>query len=510
MQSQHKRLRESEIRKIFIVSTTILLFLVSCTQATQNSHTPSETKGLDLVPSATKLISTNTKSPVSSPTKLPTETQIPIHPLSDKALSPEGPWLLIMEDYLAYAINPDGSGLTKVIKQDYIFGIDQSSTNGYLAYNIDIDYSDETKGYQLHSVQLPYGPDTLLTELQNPKLLPSEDQSGPGYYVQSDYAIQKTPPKWSPDGRYIAFIGQIFGPTADVYVYDLKNNTRRQLTDGVSQAFNISWSPDNRFIFHSGAEEFGTGAGYSGNESWLVSRDGEELITTTTGNGLDTIISWLDSTHFILSSWSQPCGDGFVRMYNINDRNYTRIWPYYFEFLTVLPETKRFALSIPSDYDWCMEDQPTGLFVIDKIGAQPQKITDGEYTILADPSRPDAFILQDSNGIYRLTSDNKIQNLMKLPNASFAYSNTTNIWVLFSSFKGSGLWVGNLEEPPARIFNGRVQNAIWSPDGTTLYFLGGYDRNILYKADAPGYNPIPISPPLDLSSSFASLAWAYK
>ena len=62
--------------------------------------------------------------------------------------------------------------------------------------------------------------------------------------------------KWSPDGRYLAFIAAIDGPSSDVYSYDLQTGQINRLTDGPNQAANLSWSPDSKWIVHEEVEEF--------------------------------------------------------------------------------------------------------------------------------------------------------------------------------------------------------------------------------------------------------------
>ena len=58
---------------------------------------------------------------------------------------------------------------------------------------------------------------------------------------------------WQPgEGRFLAFIGSMNGPTADLYVYDTQTEEITQLTDGNSQAINPTWSPDGEYILHFG------------------------------------------------------------------------------------------------------------------------------------------------------------------------------------------------------------------------------------------------------------------
>lgn len=59
---------------------------------------------------------------------------------------------------------------------------------------------------------------------------------------------------WSPDGRYLAFVGAIDGPSADVYAFDTLTSNVLRLTDGPGQPVLMGWSPDSRWVIHMEAE----------------------------------------------------------------------------------------------------------------------------------------------------------------------------------------------------------------------------------------------------------------
>jgi Tol biopolymer transport system component len=56
-------------------------------------------------------------------------------------------------------------------------------------------------------------------------------------------------PEWSPDGRYIVFSGLVEG-IGDLYLYDTRNESVIQLTEGFSSKIHPSWSPDGNFIVY--------------------------------------------------------------------------------------------------------------------------------------------------------------------------------------------------------------------------------------------------------------------
>ncbi|HKZ24582.1 MAG TPA: hypothetical protein VJ398_02195, partial [Acidimicrobiia bacterium] len=73
---------------------------------------------------------------------------------------------------------------------------------------------------------------------------------------------------WSPDGRQLAFMGLMEGPTADLYLYSLEDGQIRWLSSGPAHAIRPSWSPDGDYIVHHGVLGMGTGAGFSVTGAW--------------------------------------------------------------------------------------------------------------------------------------------------------------------------------------------------------------------------------------------------
>ena len=59
--------------------------------------------------------------------------------------------------------------------------------------------------------------------------------------------ISESNPTWSPDGRYLAY-NAYHQRNADIYVLDLETQTRRRLTDHLSEDRSPAWSPDGKWI----------------------------------------------------------------------------------------------------------------------------------------------------------------------------------------------------------------------------------------------------------------------
>src|SRR6185369_11518442 len=54
-------------------------------------------------------------------------------------------------------------------------------------------------------------------------------------------------PKWSPDGTRIAYIASRIG-TPEVYVWSMREGTRRNVTTISTGADGVMWSPDGRML----------------------------------------------------------------------------------------------------------------------------------------------------------------------------------------------------------------------------------------------------------------------
>lgn len=139
-----------------------------------------------------------------------------------------------------------------------------------------------------------------------------------GHYPKQDFeyeafeaeraVTEQTSIAWSPDGQYLAFISGQDGVSADLYSYTVAAGEIRRLTDRPSQAYDISWSPDSRYVFHSGAVAFGTGAGITSAGSWVAPVDGSEVIEVSSSRGETILLEWLTNNTILVYTWSNICG----------------------------------------------------------------------------------------------------------------------------------------------------------------------------------------------------------
>jgi WD40 repeat protein len=55
---------------------------------------------------------------------------------------------------------------------------------------------------------------------------------------------------WSPDGKYLAFAGQMDGLSSDLYLYDMTTKNIQRLSNDNGELQSILWSPDGKWILH--------------------------------------------------------------------------------------------------------------------------------------------------------------------------------------------------------------------------------------------------------------------
>jgi len=97
-------------------------------------------------------------------------------------------------------------------------------------------------------------------------------------------------PRWSPDGREIAFMSIVSDTTDDrhweVFVMNSDGSEKRRLTYDRRVNANSWWSPDGeKIIFQRGTE-------YDDTEIYIMNADGSEQKRLTNNNSYDGLPAW--------------------------------------------------------------------------------------------------------------------------------------------------------------------------------------------------------------------------
>ncbi len=129
-------------------------------------------------------------------------------------------------------------------------------------------------------------------------------------------------PAWSPNGKWIAYIGAV-GSSSEIYVRpDTVNGRPRALThtDDVSYQGNITWSPDSRWITYVDSNQILWLERVRDGKRWRVAQDKYHVI----GSFAD--VSWSPHSGWIAFSRTLPSNrNGALFLYRLSDHTVHRI-----------------------------------------------------------------------------------------------------------------------------------------------------------------------------------------
>ena len=54
---------------------------------------------------------------------------------------------------------------------------------------------------------------------------------------------------WSPDSKWLAFVQTAFNSMSQIIVYNIKDESKFNLTTDRANSFSVKWSPDGKFIY---------------------------------------------------------------------------------------------------------------------------------------------------------------------------------------------------------------------------------------------------------------------
>lgn len=390
---------------IFIVFF-LMMGSTGCSSGSEATPTVALVSSPTLAPTLTALPSTAsptltpspapTQTPIPSPSRTPTVTPVPptatraatVTPTPWPTLSPQGPYLLVyagrIDDRITLDIlNPEGQG-RKVIQlpgNGILYNeslLDQlvSPDGKWLAFHI-----NDEMGMTLNLLHLPEGAIQYIAEVlpadfqegQNliatalPTLLPTDmiPESG---WTSLDLGLMEGIKyvSWSPDSRYLAFAGQIDGPSSDLYLYDLQTSSTQRLSDDLLNIHTIYWSPDGKWVLYANLIP---GNIYSGDTLYAIQlgdtpvKDPKPLYTGFFWMGW----GWLSPTlHVITGAWDG--GQGNVRYINIETGAIQDLWPRGYDAYAWDPKAKHLYVGQFTDKPDC------GTYQV-SLGGDSQKIS---------------------------------------------------------------------------------------------------------------------------------------
>jgi WD40 repeat protein len=299
-----------------------------------------------------------------------------------------------------------------------------------------------------------------------------------------DYGITRS--SWSPNGRYLAFAGQMHGLSSDLYRYDTVSQTILQLSTGPQEILWMSWSPDGNWIVDG--------------SSYIITEESLNDIYATAMDGSSVHLLARDSDFFLESpkDWFNPHtyyeydSKTGVGSYNLHLRDIitgdsVEIWPgSFFDIPAIDPQKEWIAFcspAVPTDLNGSLATGPYNLNL--KAGKFiPVKVPNDLYgaTLIQTLgfSKDRMFVLVDNNwNLFYLSTQGTISpanitayNFSLSPNGQYFITMSDKLQV----FKADGTHIRDIDLPADLEGNANYCSCgiIWRPDSSGIFF---YDEN---------------------------------
>jgi hypothetical protein len=179
-----------------------------------------------------------------------------------------------------------------------------------------------------------------------------EEQGREAWYPSTVYRLVTDPQmlKWSPDGRYLAFVSAPDAQSTDVCVYDLDHDSVQCLTDGHYLTIVMSWSPDSRWIV------YGEVAYYPYEPFYTDVVDEAVWTVSVTGNGArelypapphqEKILGWTSVSTFVVETWVFEGSSQRLYEVNVETGSTQQLYSDPFDGAALDPDTETIMLCI--------------------------------------------------------------------------------------------------------------------------------------------------------------------
>jgi hypothetical protein len=311
---------------------------------------------------------------------------------------------------------------------------------------------------------------------------------------------------WSPDGRYLAFIAAIDGPSSDVYSYDRETGQIKRLTDGLNQAARLFWSPDSKWIIHEEVENFGTGAGWNVKAVWAAAPDdsGTRKLYDTEWSGDEVFVDWVTPEAFIVYTWS-PIGLQDARIFDLATEEAQRIGPDFPVQAYAVDPTSQTQLYVVDSYT-ARENNLSGGLYLDAPAQQPQLVAPGNWYDVRWLPQAQLFFAKGESGVISVALEGSVKEYSG--EEALPLDSPDGAWLLawgdgnYTSPIGLRLYTtdGELRRD---ITQDSVAFATWAPDSTSVFYVS---EGMLNYAAIPNGEPQLITEDL-ISSEAGSMGW---
>jgi Tol biopolymer transport system component len=287
---------------------------------------------------------------------------------------------------------------------------------------------------------------------------------------------------WSPDSRYLAFAGEMDGPSSDLYVFDSSQQSIRRLSSGSTNIVSngdpaITWSADGKWILYTSAYFVGEGmtvtfhaARPDDSQSWDFTEEVEGLS------------EWVSPSAFLTNRGANGIGSYGLRINNLDTGGSSVIWRCSFQNYRYDPGE---GFTIVESHSGSMEEncQYDGLYFWSPSSAPARLLfSSGEFNgfswigFLGQGDR--RFLVYLDSGTFAVSSTGE-----KTLIGPAGFSPTISPDRKWVAFAGKGLRVmdafGKISELLTDI---QAEDVNWRPDSKGFLFTSGSD---LYTVSLP-------------------------
>lgn len=456
-----------------------------------------------------KDIETDTPTPTLEPTftispVTPTETPL-VLPLEN--LYDHGPWLVFNDTSGIWALNPDGTGLTRLVDHPMVdppMGMKTypASTGGNVAFlEFQANFYASPSLYLLSITENAW---RLITQPISAEVEEAALEDYTGYEDVMAIAGPWSHLAWSPDGRRFVFIGAVEGKSSDLFIFDPSTGKITRLTSDQTHTVSPRWSPDNRTIVYSAANSLNFGSsgwGYSMDSFWAIDTESFEpqrLFESIVNQGYELVLDWSSEREFLIDTHSFLCPYSNLRSVNVDTGEIRAVWDDAYDKRAFDPESMTFAFIIQDkqrNIPECAPELEAGVYLLDvefsTLSSIPAGIPNPYDQVFWSPEAGQFFLYGDAD-IMTISTEG---GWMEYPAPELGYNPLViapsgEQWAMIAS---DGLWIGTDDGEMFEIYIGEVHHPTWSLDGEILFFFAEEENSTLYMARHPNYEPVVIS-----------------
>lgn len=193
--------------------------------------------------------------------------------------------------------------------------------------------------------------------------------------VASEFGWSLYSVAWSPNGRYLAFAGQIEGISSDVYVYDLETESVQRVENTLQNVQWITWSPDGSYLVFANSRP---GYVYTGSTVYSISIS--EYLTQKPrllieGTWLH-IGDWLSPTKLLAAQGTDTAGLFDMQTVDVTTGDIKYLWEDGFGGFVIDHETQTILFTASES----AEPENFGIYEVSFSG-QRKKILNGLYFV---------------------------------------------------------------------------------------------------------------------------------